>query len=455
MDAVFLSRVQFALTSGFHYIYPPLSIGLGLLLVIIEGAYLRTKKPIYLQMTKYWTKVFALTFALGVATGVVQVFGFGTNWATYSRFIGDVFGSALAAEGVFAFFLEAGFLGIMLFGWERVSEKVHYLATILVAVGAHFSAIWIVIANSWMQTPAGFKVVGEGLEARAVVTDFWQMMFNPSAVDRLVHVILGCWLAGIFLFISICAYYMHKKRFNEFASKGLKLGLSLAAIILVLQLISADSSANIVAKHQPAKLAAMEGVFTTQESTPMGLIGWANAKERTVKGIQIPGFLSFLVHRDFTTPVIGLDQIPESEWPPVNPVFQAYHLMIYMWVAMAVVTFIGLILWKKKKLAKAKWALKGLMISVIFPQVANQVGWMTAEIGRQPWIVWGQLRTVHGVSRSIDPQQVVWSLIMFIMIYTLLFILFIFLLDRKIKHGPEEAKVQEVVYRDPFALESK
>src|SRR6185437_2595464 len=199
MDVVFLSRIQFALTSMFHYIYPPLSIGLGLVLVIMEGIYLKTKNPLYKQMAKFWVKVFALTFALGVATGLVQLFGFGTNWARYSRYVGDVFGSALGAEGIFAFFLESGFLGIMLFGWEGVSAKVHYLSPCLVALGAHFSAIWIVITNSWMQTPAGYKLVGERLEAKAVATDFWAMALNPSAMDRLTHVIFGCWLTGVFL----------------------------------------------------------------------------------------------------------------------------------------------------------------------------------------------------------------------------------------------------------------
>ena len=212
MDAVMLSRIQFSLTSMFHYIYPPLSIGLGLYLVIIEGIYLKTKNPLYLKMTKFWVKIFALTFALGVATGLVQLFGFGTNWSQYSRFVGDVFGSALGAEGVFAFFLEAGFLGVMLFGWKKVSEKVHYFATICVCLGAHFSAVWIVIANSWMQTPTGFKIVGEGLQARAIVTDFWAMIFNPSSMDRLVHVIFGCWLTGIFLVISISAYYLLEEK---------------------------------------------------------------------------------------------------------------------------------------------------------------------------------------------------------------------------------------------------
>src|SRR3989344_8637213 len=193
MDVLFLSRLQFALHTAFHYIYPPISIGLGIMLVVMEGLYLKTKDLKYKKMTSFWIKIFALTFALGVATGLVQTFAFGTNWARFSTFGGDVFGSALAAEGIFAFFLEAGFLGLMLFGWQKVSPKVHYLATLLVAAGAHFSAIWIVVANSWMQTPAGFKIVGEGDKARAVITNFWEMVFNPSFLDRITHVILGAW----------------------------------------------------------------------------------------------------------------------------------------------------------------------------------------------------------------------------------------------------------------------
>lgn len=450
MDVVLLSRIQFAFTSGFHYIYPPLSIGLGLILVIVEGMYLKTKDPLYKQMAQFWTKIFALTFALGVATGLVQLFGFGTNWATYSRFTGDVFGGALAAEGIFAFFLEAGFLGIMLFGWQRVKPKIHYLSTVLVALGAHFSAIWIVVANSWMQTPAGFKIVGTGSEARAVVTDFWAMIFNPSSVDRLIHVILGCWLAGIFLFLSVSAFYVLKKKHEKFSLRSLKIGLILGAIVLVLQFLSADSSARGVAKNQPAKLAAMEGVFKTHEATPAAVIGWADKASQTVKGIQVPGLLSFMVYRDFNTPVVGLDQIPKADHPPVNVVFQAYHLMIYMWGLMVLVTIAGLLKLKKTKLVKSKWVLRGLVLSVIFPQIANQVGWMTAEIGRQPWIVWGQLRTIHGASKYVDAGQVLGSLIMFFVIYMLLFALFIFLLDRKIKHGPEEVQDIELEFRNVY-----
>ncbi len=450
MDVVLLSRIQFALTSGFHYIYPPLSIGIGLMLVIFEGIYIKTKNPLYKSITRFWVKLFALTFALGVATGLVQLFGFGTNWAQYSRFVGDVFGSALGAEGIFAFFLEAGFLGVMLFGWERVSAKMHYFATICVCAGAHFSAVWIVIANSWMQTPAGYKVVGEGLQARATVTDFWAMIFNPSSVDRLTHVILGCWLAGIFFILSVSAYYLLKKKHLEFSKATMKIGLWMAAIVLVLQLISADSTSRGVARDQPSKLAAMEGVYHTEKSTPITLVGWVDEKTQTTKGIKIPGFLSFLVYRDFETPVKGFDQIPPDERPPIGIVFQAFHLMIAMWGLMTLTTIIALYLWKKKKLAKTKWVLWALIISVIFPQIANQTGWMTAEIGRQPWIVYGVLKTRQGVSPTIVSSQVLMSIIMFIVIYVLLFALFVFLLNNKIQHGPEDedATGEEPMFRN-------
>ncbi len=453
MDVVVLSRIQFALTSCFHYIYPPMSIGLGLMLVLFEGIYLKTKNPLYKEIAKFWTKVFALTFALGVATGLVQLFGFGTNWARYSRFVGDVFGSALGAEGIFAFFLESGFLGILLFGWERVSARMHYAATCLVALGAHFSAVWIVVANSWMQTPAGYQVVGTGLEAKAVVTDFWQMVFNPSSIDRLIHVVLGCWLTGIFLVLSVSAYYFLKKRHKAFSFANMKVGLITAAIVLVLQVISADSTGRGVAKNQPPKLAAMEGLFTTQEATPMTLFGWVDQKNHTVKGLQIPGLLSFLIYHDFKTPVTGLEKTEEQDWPKVNMVFQTYHIMIWMWVFMVATVVSAFWMWKKDRLYKSKGVLWALVLSVLFPHIANQVGWMTAEIGRQPWIVWGLLRTEEGVSSVITAPQVFVSILMFIAIYVVLFALFIYLLDQKIKHGPDESKhprEEQIPYRNPM-----
>lgn len=295
MDVLILARVQFALTIMFHYIFPVLSIGLGLIMVIIEAIYLKTSDPAYLRMSQFWTKVFALTFAIGVATGIVMEFEFGTNWATYSRYVGDVFGSALAAEGVFAFFLESGFLAILIFGWNRVGKKLHFFSTVMVCLGAHFSAIWIVVANSWMQTPTGYHIVGEGLDARAEITDFWAMVFNPSSVDRLIHVILGCWLAGAFLVISISAYYMLKKKHLTFASNSMKIGLWVALLTCILQLFSGDRSGKVVAKHQPAKLAAFEAAYHTQKGAPLTLFGVVNSKEEKLDyAIQIPKLLSYL-----------------------------------------------------------------------------------------------------------------------------------------------------------------
>jgi cytochrome d ubiquinol oxidase subunit I len=333
----------------------------------------------------------------------------------------------------------------MLFGWKKVSAGWHYFATICVCAGAHFSAVWFVIANAWMQTPAGYKVVGEGLHAKAVVTDFWAMVFNPSSMERLCHVVLGCWLAGIFLILSVSGYYFLKNKYRDFSQKTMKIGLIMAAIVLVLQLISADISARGVAFNQPSKLAAMEGVYATESSTPLYLFGWVDEKTQTVKGIKIPGLLSYLVYRNFETPIQGFDQIPPENRPPINVVFQTYHLMIAMWGLMALVTALGLYYWKRKKLAKAKWLLWALILSVLFPQVANQVGWMTAEIGRQPWVVYGILRTTDGVSPTISATQVGMSIGMFILIYTLLFILFLFLLDRKIKHGPIDGE-EDLIY---------
>ncbi|MBF5059231.1 Cytochrome bd ubiquinol oxidase subunit 1 [Candidatus Neptunochlamydia vexilliferae] len=451
MDVTALSRIQFALTAGFHYLYPPLSIGLSLVIVIMEGIYLKTKDPRFKKITIFWTRIFALSFALGVATGLVQLFAFGNNWARYSRFVGDVFGSALAAEGVFAFFLEAGFIGLMLFGWNKVRPGIHYLATICVAFGAHFSATWIVAANSWMQTPAGYKIEEVMGEARATLTDFWGMIFNPTFLDRLTHVLIGCWLTGAFMVISISAYYFLKKRHTDFAKVSLKVGLTIASVMVILQLVSADSSARKVAEYQPAKLAAMEGVYRTESHAAMNLIGWADSKTRTVKALQVPGLLSFLVYRNTETPVTGLDQFPEDDWPMVNAVFQTYHLMIYMWVGMFIAAVLGLILWKRKTFETGKWIHRYLVLSVFFPFVANEAGWFTAEMGRQPWIVYNVLRTADGTSLSIDRGQVIGSLIMFSFIYICLFSLFIFLLNRKIQHGPEETK-EDIGYRDPYKL---
>lgn len=439
MDVEILARVQFAVTIMFHYIYPPLSIGLGLVLVVIESIYLKTNDPFYLKMAKFWAKIFALTFAIGVATGIVMEFEFGTNWATYSRYVGDVFGSALAAEGVFAFFLESGFLAILLFGWDRVGKKMHFFATLMVCLGAHFSAIWIIVANSWMQTPAGFHIVGEGLTARAEITDFWVMVFNPSSVDRLLHSVIGAWLAGAFLVISVAAYYLLKGRFFDFARSSLKIGLVISLIACILQGISGDSSAKGVVVNQPAKLAAIEGVFHTQKDVPLMLFGVVNMKEERIDyGIGIPKLLSILSFGIEGGEIKGLDQYPKKDWPNVSVVFQTYHLMILMWILMLTFTLTAIYMWRRGTLFTSKWMLRGLVFSVLFPQIANQAGWVTAEMGRYPWIVYNLLRISEGLSKTVTASQVFGSLVMFSILYLLLFLVFIYLLNEKIKHGPTD-----------------
>src|ERR1700754_2322355 len=250
MDVEILARIQFAFTISFHYIYPPLSIGLGLILVIMEGMYLKTGNKIYEQMTRFWIRIFALIFGIGVATGIIMEFEFGTNWATYSRYVGDVFGSALAAEGIFAFALEAGFLGVLIFGWNRVGPKVHFFSTLMVFLGSMFSAIWIVVANSWQQTPAGYHIVGEGMEAIAEITDFWAMVFNPSSVERLTHVWIGAFLSGAFLVISVNAWYIIKGNHLDIAKPAFKIALGVALLASLSQLLSGRSSAEVVAEHQ-------------------------------------------------------------------------------------------------------------------------------------------------------------------------------------------------------------
>ncbi len=442
MDVLLLSRIQFAVTIAFHYIFPPLSIGLGLHLVIMEGLYLITKKPLYQQMTKFWVKMFALTFAIGVATGIVMEFEFGTNWATYSRYVGDVFGSALAAEGIFAFFLESGFLAILLFGWNKVKPAWHFFSTVMVCLGAHFSAVWIVVANSWQQTPAGYHIMGEGMAARAEITDFWAMVFNPSSVQRLLHVTMGAWQAGAWLVLSVSAYYILKNKNTDFAKSSMKIALVIALFSSLAQLVTGHASALIVSEHQPAKLAAFEAHFPASGPADMYLFGNVDEKNQRVDyGVKAPGMLSYLVHGNTQAPITGLNAFAEADRPPVNFVFQTYHGMVLIGMLLIAMSLAGVFLWWRKKLFHSKWLLRLFVIGVLGPQLANQLGWFSAEVGRQPWIVHGLLRTSEGLSKAVTANQVLSSLIMFTLIYLLLFALFLFLFDQKIKQGPviEEA----------------
>ncbi|MFH1575151.1 MAG: cytochrome ubiquinol oxidase subunit I [Acidobacteriota bacterium] len=437
MDGLLLARIQFALTIGFHYIFPPISIGLGVILVIMEARYLRTRNPLHMAMTRFWVRIFGLVFAMGVATGIVMEFQFGTNWAAYSRYVGDVFGSALAAEGIFAFFLESGFLALLLFGWDRVGPRMHFFSTVMVSLGSIFSAVWILVANSWQQTPAGYRLVETPAGTRAEIASFWEVVLNPSTLDRLGHVLVAALQTGAFLVISVSAFYLLKRRHREIAGFSLKLGLAIVLAASVLQLASGHSSAVGVAENQPAKLAAFEGHFEASAPAALHLFGWVDEGTQTVRGaVAISGAVSWLLSWDPRQPVTGLNAFPPEDRPPVNLVFQSYHAMVAIGMALIGLSLVGVLYWARGRLLETRWLLWIYVFAVALPQAANQLGWFSAEVGRQPWIVYGLLRTEDGLSKVVSAGQTLASLIMFSFVYLLLFILFIYLLDHKIKHGP-------------------
>ena len=472
LDVVQLSRIQFALTIMFHYLFPPLTIGMGIVLVYLEGMFLLKREPVYEQAARFWTQLYAVTFAIGVATGIVMEFQFGTNWSVYSRFVGDVFGSALAAEGIFAFFLESGFLSILVFGWDRVGPRFHFLATIMVSLGSMFSAVWIIVANSWQQTPRGHHIVqvirdgqpwfinGKAV-VRAEVVDFWAVVLNPSTIDRLVHTLIGAFLMGAFFVMSISAFYLLKKRHEEFAKRSFSGALLFATVFSLLQLVSGHSNARMVAHEQPAKLAAFEGLFKTGPAE-LSLLGLPDEEARRTKyELGVPGMLSWLVHGNVSEPVIGLDKFDKKDWPPVAASFVSYHLMIGIGVLFIFLTLFASYFRVKGTLFDKRWLLWVFVGSVVLAATANQLGWVSAEVGRQPWTVYPRLerdsaghvqfdehgflrykteeglRTSEAISEAVNGTQVLGSIIMFGFAYLLLGAVWVLVLDRKIRKGPE------------------
>lgn len=488
LDVVLLSRLQFALTIMFHYLFPPLTIGMGLVLVYLEGMHLWRRDPLYHAAAKFWTRIFALNFALGVTTGIVMEFQFGTNWATYSRFVGDVFGSALAAEGIFAFFLESGFLAVLVFGWDRVSKPMHFFATCMVFLGSMFSAIWIVVANSWQQTPAGHHIVqmqrdgqpwfidGEPV-MRAEILDFWAMVFNPSSMHRLIHVWLGCFIMGAFFILSIAAWYLLHNRHQEFARRSLRGALLVATVSSIAILISGDLQAKNVYEHQPAKLAAFEGHFKTGPAD-LTLFGIPDADDEEMDfNVAIPGGISFLLFDDFNAPVTGLDRFHPDDRPPVQIPFWSFHLMVGIGTFFIVLTLASCYWLFRGTIWSKRWLLWIFVFSVVPAVIANQAGWVAAEVGRQPWIVhppvqrdgMGQLRlsdegfvqydevqglrTSEAVSEAVKADQVLASIVGFGLLYVLLGFVWVFVLHHKIQQGPEpDAKREEEAPKDGHRL---
>jgi cytochrome d ubiquinol oxidase subunit I len=466
-------------------------------------------------MARFWTRVFGLFFAIGVATGIPMEFQFGTNWARYARFVGDVLGSPLAIEGIYAFFLESGFLALLLFGWHKIGPRMHFFSTCMVALGSLFSAIWILVANSWMQTPAGYhlarevKVVAGGQEypmsadlggesftirevplladyvvtpedvphVRAVIDDYGAVMLNRSTLARLCHTVLACWITGSFLVVAVSAWWLLRGRHVDSARASLKIGLAIATLACLLQMIAADSTARGVSRNQPTKLAALEGLHASQKEAPMGVVGvvrWKRDAEGQIIGVEesavrIPGLLSILVSGDFLNPVEasetevkGLAELPSDEflrrrypgasheelaklrpqyWPNVPIVFQTYHLMISIGVALVGLALLACVMWRTGNLwdTKSKWIRAFLWLLVLTPvlaEIATQAGWYTAEMGRQPWVVYEVLKTSDAASAVVKAPQVFRSIILFAVVYLLLGVLFFSLLIRMVRKGP-------------------
>lgn len=442
LDSVLLARIQFAATVGFHFIFPPITIGLAWLLVIIEYLGWRKQSEIYAGMGKFFSKILALTFAMGVATGVVMEFQFGTNWAEYSKFVGDIFGAPLAAEGVFAFFMESAFLGLYLFGRNKLSRGLHWFSIFMVALGSTISAFWILVANSWQQTPAGF-VIRNG---RAELTDFWAAVFNPSTVIRFLHTVDAALITGAFIILGVSAYLLLKNKGTDVAKEAMKLALIFGLVVAVLELFPiGHEHGREVAHHQPAKFAAIEGLYTSRTAAPLVLFGIVNLAPPELKAkIEIPGLLSWMAFGSIDAHIPGINSFPPDDIPPLWLTFVSFHNMVVLGMYFIGITLLGVFFLLRKRLFDKRWYLKILLYTFPLPILACQFGWMATEVGRQPWVVYNVLRTVDAASINVTGGEILFSLILFGLIYIFLFALYVYVFYKEVSHGPQMVKAQEV-----------
>ncbi len=437
MDAVFLSRVQFAVTTMFHILFPVLTIGLAVYLVVVELLWLMTKQEIYYRMYRFWVKIFAVNFGVGVVSGVVLEFEFGTNFANFSQAVSNVFSPLLAFEVMTAFFLEAGFLGVMLFGWERVNRGIHFLATCLVTSGAILSAFWILAANSWMQTPAGYRLV----EGKFMVTDFSAAIFNPSLFARMSHMTMASFETSAFVVAGISAYYLLKNRQTLLFRRSLGISLLLAALFAPLQVYFGDVSGRQVFRHQPIKLAAMESHWETNTTggAPFTVIAFPDMRaEKNFFAIDIPNGLSLLVTHTFQGKVQGLKEFPREDRPDVFILFWSFRIMVAIGFILLIVMIWAGVLWWQGHLFENRSFLKTLLVIHPLGFLATEFGWITNEVGRQPWLVYHLVRTNEGVS-PIPAGNVIWSLSLFLIIFLVVGTSYFYYVFKTLRTGPDLA----------------
>ena len=437
MDAVFLSRIQFAVTTMFHILFPVLTIGLALYLVVVELLWLMTRQEIYYRMYRFWVKIFAINFGVGVVSGIVLEFEFGTNFSRFSQIVGNVFSPLLGFEVMTAFFLEAGFLGIMLFGWERVRRSIHFLATCLVALGSILSAFWILAANSWMQTPAGYKLV----DGKFIVTDFSAAIFNPSLFARMGHMTMASFETSAFVVAGISAYYLLKDKQTVLFRRSLAISLVMAFFFAPLQIYLGDVSGRQVFHHQPAKLAAMEAHWETnaEGGAPFAVVAFSDKEaEKNLFELNIPNGLSLLVTHSFDGRVQGLKEFPRNDRPNVFILFWSFRLMVAIGFILFFVMVWAAILWRQGRLYDHRPFLKTLIVLHPMGFIAAELGWITTEVGRQPWLVYHLIRTAEGVS-PIPAGNVIWSLSLFLIIFPVIGASYFYYVLKALSQGPDLA----------------
>ena len=436
--ALTVHRLQFAFTVTFHYIFPQLTMGLALLLVVLKTIALRTGNEHYNQAARFWAKIFGINFALGVVTGIPMEFQFGTNWARFSKAAGGVIGQTLAMEGMFSFFLESTFLGLFLFGEKKLSPKLHWFSAICVCAGAWLSGYFIIATDSWMQHPVGHEVDASGA---ITLTSIGALLTNPWIVWQYSHNMIASVATASFVMSAVGAFYLLTKRSTKFGVTFVRLGVIGGAIAsLLLAMPTGDQQAKMVAKNQPAAFAAMEGLFQTEQGASLVLIGQPDVEKlRLDNPITVPRLLSFLTHQRWGAEIKGLSEFPRDIWPDNIPLlYFSYHIMVGLGTIQLAIMALGALLLFLKRLPQSRVMLWILMLAFPIPYIATTAGWMTAEIGRQPWLIYGLLRTADGTSSQVGAGSGTFTLMGFMGLYLLLGLLFVFMIWRELEHGPEE-----------------
>ena len=435
-SALLVHRLHFAFTATFHYLFPQLTMGLALLIVVLKTIALRRKDPVYNEAARFWARIFGINFVVGVVTGIPMEFQFGTNWSHFSSYAGGVIGQTLAMEGMFAFFLESAFLGLFLYGEKRLSPIAHWWAAFAVFAGSWLSGYFIIATDAFMQHPVGYATAADG---SLQLASFWDFVLNPWAGWQYLHNMGGAAITGAFIMTSVGAFYLLIGKWTTHARIFVKTGVIAGCLFSVLQIFpTGDRQGKMVTELQPATLAAMEGLFHSQAGAPLVIVGQPDVERGTIDNpIEIPNALSMLTFRRWDAHVRGLDSFPKNDWPDNIPLlYYSYHIMVGLGTFFVTVMVVALFLLCRGKLFSSQWMLWILMLSAPFPYIANTAGWMTAELGRQPWLVYGLMRTKDGYSKTVSAGNGMFTLIGFMGLYIVLGILFLFLIKREIEHGP-------------------